>query len=55
MSRYDGSDSYTYPDSDVLSNKADLRDQVALNDFEADATAIRLLESLLERITAIVE
>ncbi len=44
MSRYDGSDSYTYPDSEVLRNKANLRDQAALDAFEADATAIRLLE-----------
>ncbi len=44
MSRYDGSDSYTYPDSDVLKNKADLHTQSALDAFEADATAIRLLE-----------
>lgn len=44
MSRYDGSDSYTYPNSEILRNKADLRDQAALDAFEADATAIRLLE-----------
>jgi len=44
MSRYEGSDTYTYPDSEVLKNKADLREQTALEAFEADATAIRLLE-----------
>lgn len=44
MSRYDGSDSYTYPGSEILINKADLHDQAALDAFEADATAIRLLE-----------
>ncbi|MBS1161069.1 MAG: cell filamentation protein Fic [Proteobacteria bacterium] len=44
MSRYDGSDSYTFPDSEILKNKADLHDQAALDAFEADATAIRLLE-----------
>lgn len=44
MSRYDGSDTYTYPDSETLINKADLRSEAALNAFEADATAIRLLE-----------
>lgn len=44
MSRYDGSDSYTYLDSDVLKNKAALHDQAALDAFEADTTAIRLLE-----------
>lgn len=46
MSRYDGTDSYTYPDSEVLKNKADLLDQAALDAFEADATAIRLLEMI---------
>ena len=44
MSRYDGSDSYTYPESGVLKNKGGLTEQNALDAFEADATAIRLLE-----------
>ena len=44
MSRYDGADSYVYPDSAVLCNKADLREQLALDAFEADATAVRMLE-----------
>lgn len=44
MSRYDGSDHYAYPDTQVLRNKADIRDQVALDAFEADATAVRMLE-----------
>ena len=44
MSRYDGADSYTYPGSDVLKNRIGLRDRAALDAFEADATAIRLLE-----------
>ena len=44
MSRYDGSDSYTYPDSEILKNRGDLHEQAALDAFEADATAIRLLE-----------
>lgn len=44
MSRYDGSDSYVYPDTGVLRNKADIRDQAALDAFEADATAVRMLE-----------
>jgi cell filamentation protein len=44
MSRYDGTDSYVYPGTTVLRNKADLRDQVALDAFEADATAVRMLE-----------
>jgi cell filamentation protein len=51
MSRYDGTDSYTYPGSEVLRNKANLTDQSALDAFEADATAVRLLE-LIERPVA---
>jgi cell filamentation protein len=44
MSRYDGPDTYVYPDTTVLRNKADIRDQKALDLFEADATAVRMLE-----------
>lgn len=44
MSRYDGSDSYVYPGTEVLCNKADLREQDALDAFEADVTAVRMLE-----------
>lgn len=44
MSRYDGSDHYVYPNSGVLINKADLHEQGALDAFEADATAVRMLE-----------
>lgn len=44
MSRYDVSDSYVYLDTGVLRNKADIRDQAALDAFEADATAVRMLE-----------
>ena len=44
MSRYDGLDSYVYPDTGVLRNKAGIRDQAGLDAFEADATAVRLLE-----------
>lgn len=44
MSRYDGTDYYVYPGTEVLRNKADIRDQAALDAFEADATALRMLE-----------
>ena len=44
MPRYDGSDTYVYPDTEVLRNKADLWDQAALDAFEADATAVRMVE-----------
>lgn len=44
MSRYDGSDHYVYPDTGTLINKAELRDQDALDAFEADASAVRMLE-----------
>jgi cell filamentation protein len=43
MSRYDGTDTYTYPDTGVLLNKANIRNQDALDAFEADATALRML------------
>ena len=43
MPRYDGSDTYVYPDTEVLRNKADLLDQAALDAFEADATAVRMV------------
>ncbi len=46
MSRYDGTDRYTYPGSDVLINKPGITDPLALEAFEADATAIRMLELL---------
>ena len=44
MSRYDGADTYVYPDTDVLRNKAEIGDQAALDAFEADVTALRMLE-----------
>ena len=43
MSRYEA-DSYCYPESDVLRNKLNIRNQAALDAFEADATAIRMIE-----------
>lgn len=45
MSRYDGSDSYTYPDSDVLKNKGNLTDQDALDAFEADAATFQCVQA----------
>jgi cell filamentation protein len=48
MSRYDGTDRYTYPGSDVLINKPGITDPLALEAFEADATAIRMLELMQE-------
>lgn len=44
MSRYDTYDDYVYPGTDVLRNKVDIHDQSALDAYEADATAIRMLE-----------
>lgn len=44
MSRYDVSDDYVYSGTTVLRNKADIQDQAALDAFEADATALRMLE-----------
>ncbi|QDQ28020.1 hypothetical protein FNU76_17635 [Chitinimonas arctica] len=48
MSRYDGSDHYSYPGTSILINKAGFQDQESLDAFEADATAVRLLE-LIDR------
>ncbi len=44
MPRYDAHDTYCYPGSSVLRNKAGLTDQASLDAFEADITAARLLE-----------
>ena len=44
MSRYVAHDAYCYPGSSVLRNKADLTDQDKLDAFEADITALRLVE-----------
>lgn len=46
MSRYDGTDRYTYPDTGVLINKPGITNADALEAFEADATAIRMFELL---------
>lgn len=46
MSRYDASDVYVYPGTEVLRNKADIQDQDLLDAFEADVTALRMLELL---------
>lgn len=50
MSRYDAVDNYVYPSTTVLRNKANIQDQVALDAFEADATAVRMLELLEQPI-----
>lgn len=50
MSRYDAVDDYVYPGTTVLRNKADIQDQAALDAFEADATAVRMLELLEQPI-----
>ena len=44
MSRYDADDFYFIPGTAVLKNKAGITDQDLLDEFEADFTAIRLLE-----------
>jgi cell filamentation protein len=44
MTRYDGSDTYVYSGTEVLRNKAEIGDQAALDAFEADVTAVRMLE-----------
>ncbi len=44
IDRYAASDKYTYPDSQVLRNKAGLRDAEVLDRFERTRVAIRALE-----------
>jgi cell filamentation protein len=44
MSRYDIADTYCYDDSSVLKNKLGLQDQDKLDTFEADITALRIIE-----------
>ena len=44
MSRYDGSDTYVYPGTEVLRNLAGIQEQTVLDKFEADITAVRILE-----------
>lgn len=51
MSRYDAIDDYVYPGTTVLRNKADIREQTALDAFEADATAVRMLELLAQPLS----
>ena len=44
MSRYSVEDIYCYPGSSVLRNKLDLKDQDQLDQYEAEITALRLVE-----------
>jgi len=44
MSRYEASEAYLYPGTTVLRNKAEITEQESLDAFEADITAIRILE-----------
>ena len=44
MSRYDADDVYCIPGTSVLKNKAGVTNQDLLDEYEADFTAIRILE-----------
>lgn len=44
MSRYDADDVYCIPGTAVLKNKAGIKNQDLLDKYEADFTAIRILE-----------
>lgn len=44
MSRYDADDLYCLPGTALLKNKAGITDQALLDQYEADFTAVRLLE-----------
>lgn len=50
MSRYAAADDDLYPGTTVLRNHADIRNQTDLEAFEADATAVRMLELLEQPI-----
>lgn len=55
MSRYDGSDAYVYPGTEVLRNKADIHGQAALDAFEADVSAVRMLELINNPIEGVFD
>jgi cell filamentation protein len=55
MSRYDGSDAYVYPGTEVLRNKADIHGQAALDAFEADVSAVRMLELINNPIQGVFD
>ena len=44
MSRYDADDVYCIPGAAVLKNKAGITNQNLLDEYEADFTAVRILE-----------
>jgi cell filamentation protein len=44
MSRYDADDTYCIPGTAVLKNKAGIKDQNLLDEFEADFTTLRIIE-----------
>lgn len=46
MPKYARGERFKYPGTEVLINKADIRTQEALDAFEADVTAVRLIELL---------
>ncbi len=46
MSRYDADDTYCYPGSDVLRNKAELTDANKLETYEGELSTLRSLEIL---------
>ncbi|MFC3116973.1 Fic/DOC family protein [Cellvibrio fontiphilus] len=46
MPKYAGGECFKYPETEVLINKANIRTQDALDAFEADVTAVRLIELL---------
>lgn len=45
MSKYDGADSYVYPGTEVLRNKADLRDPAALDEASEVLWPLNAVES----------
>lgn len=51
MSRYDADDTYCYPGTDVLRNKAEITDANELDAYEGELSTLRSIE-ILENPTA---
>lgn len=50
MSRYDADDTYCYPGTSVLRNKAGIKDAVELDLYEGELSTLRSIELLEQPI-----
>ena len=46
MSRYDADDTYCYPGTDILRNKAEITNAEDLDAYEGELSTLRLIEPL---------